>query len=61
MKHIGLKEKHRNLKENYVCKVHHLGLAKISHFLGVINVSNIFTKELKDSAHLDQCCDDMME
>jgi hypothetical protein len=52
--------KHINLKENYVREAHQLGIAKITHIPGVINASDLFTKELKDAAHFRRCRDSMM-
>eukprot|EP00804_Cyclotella_cryptica_P002399 CCRYP_004096-RA/>CCRYP_004096-RA protein AED:0.22 eAED:0.22 QI:0/0/0/1/0/0/3/0/917 len=52
--------KHMNLRENYIRKAHHLGLAEVRHIPGVINTSNIFTKELRDAAHFRRCRDTMM-
>ena len=52
--------KHLNLCENYVHKTQHLGITKITHIPGVINASDIFTKELKDTAHFHCCRDAMM-
>ena len=52
--------KHINLKENYVREAHQLGLAKVKHIPGVINASDLFTKELRDAAHFRRCRDSMM-
>jgi hypothetical protein len=52
--------KHLNLRENYVREAQHLGITKITHIPGVINASDIFTKELKDTAHFCRCCNTMM-
>jgi hypothetical protein len=52
--------KHINLKENYVREAHQLGIATITHIPGVINASDLFTKELKDAAHFRRCRDSMM-
>eukprot|EP00956_Cyclotella_meneghiniana_P012765 scaffold18160_cov36-Cyclotella_meneghiniana.AAC.4 len=52
--------KHMNLKENYVREAHQLGLAQVKHIPGVINASDLFTKELKDAAHFRRCRDSMM-
>ena len=49
-----------NLKENYVREAHQLGLAEVKHIPGVINASDLFTKELKDAAHFRRCRDSMM-
>ena len=43
--------KRLNLKENFVREAHHLGIASIRHIPGVINASDLFTKEIKDAAH----------
>ena len=52
--------KHMNLKENYVREAHQLGLATVKHIPGVINASDLFTKELRDAAHFRRCRDSMM-
>lgn len=52
--------KHMNLKENYVREAHQLGLADVRHIPGVINASDLFTKELRDAAHFRRCRDSMM-
>eukprot|EP00804_Cyclotella_cryptica_P008738 CCRYP_018465-RC/>CCRYP_018465-RC protein AED:0.27 eAED:0.26 QI:0/-1/0/1/-1/0/1/0/969 len=52
--------KHMNLRENYVREAHHLGLVDIRHIPGVINASDLFTKELRDAAHFRRCRDTMM-
>ena len=52
--------KHLNLRENYVRESQHMGITKITHIPGVINASDIFTKELKDTAHFRRCRDTMM-
>ena len=52
--------KHMNLKENYVREAHQLDLAQVKHIPGVINASDLFTKELKDAAHFRRCRDSMM-
>eukprot|EP00956_Cyclotella_meneghiniana_P016782 scaffold26800_cov39-Cyclotella_meneghiniana.AAC.1 len=52
--------KHMNLKENYVREAHQLGLAEVKHIPGVINTSDLFTKELRDGAHFRRCRDSMM-
>eukprot|EP00956_Cyclotella_meneghiniana_P030923 scaffold79637_cov24-Cyclotella_meneghiniana.AAC.1 len=52
--------KHMNLKENYVREAHQLGLAEVKHIPGVINASDLFTKELRDAAHFRRCRDSMM-
>jgi hypothetical protein len=43
--------KHINLCENYVRKRHQRGITKVTHIPGVINATDLFTKELKDAAH----------
>eukprot|EP00804_Cyclotella_cryptica_P021434 CCRYP_005776-RA/>CCRYP_005776-RA protein AED:0.13 eAED:0.00 QI:0/0/0/1/1/1/5/0/1584 len=52
--------KHMNLRENYVRGAHHLGLVEVRHIPGVINASDLFTKELRDAAHIRRCHDTMM-
>jgi hypothetical protein len=52
--------KHLNLRENYVRKLHQNGTTKVTHIPGVINASDLFTKELKDAAHFHRCRDSMM-
>jgi hypothetical protein len=52
--------KHINLCKNYVRELHQLGVAKITHIHGVINARDIFTKEIKDAAHVRRCHDSMM-
>ena len=52
--------KHINLRENYVRELHQNNTAKITHIAGVINASDLFTKELKDAAHYRRCRDTMM-
>eukprot|EP00804_Cyclotella_cryptica_P014486 CCRYP_004818-RA/>CCRYP_004818-RA protein AED:0.46 eAED:0.37 QI:0/0/0/1/1/1/2/0/357 len=52
--------KHLNLHENCVREAHHDKVVKITHIPGVINASDLFTKELKDSAHFRRCRDSMM-
>jgi hypothetical protein len=52
--------KHMNLKENYVREAHQLGLAEVRHIPGIINASDLFTKELRDAAHFRRCRDTMM-
>ena len=52
--------KHINLRE---CKVREAvidGDIRVLHIAGVINASDIFTKELKDAAHFRRCRDSMM-
>eukprot|EP00804_Cyclotella_cryptica_P016077 CCRYP_004202-RA/>CCRYP_004202-RA protein AED:0.18 eAED:-0.12 QI:0/0/0/1/0.5/0.33/3/0/1917 len=52
--------KHLNLHENCVREAHHNNVVKITHIPGVINSSDLFTKELKDAAHFRRCRDSMM-
>ena len=47
--------KHINLRENYVRELHQNKTVKITHIPGVINASELFTKELKDAAHYQRC------
>ena len=52
--------KHINLREDYVRELHQNHTAKVTHIPGVINASDLFTKELKDAAHFRRCRDTMM-
>jgi hypothetical protein len=52
--------KHINLRENYVRERHQSGVTKVTHIPGVINSSDLFTKELKDAAHFRRCRDSFM-
>eukprot|EP00804_Cyclotella_cryptica_P027547 CCRYP_007491-RF/>CCRYP_007491-RF protein AED:0.58 eAED:0.47 QI:0/-1/0/1/-1/0/1/0/173 len=52
--------KHLNLHENCVREAHHDKIVQITHIPGLINASDLFTKELKDSAHFRRCRDSMM-
>ncbi|KAL7530192.1 hypothetical protein ACHAWF_003279, partial [Thalassiosira exigua] len=52
--------KHYNLKENKVRKVHAAGDATITHIPSTINSSDIFTKEMKISAHFHRLRDSFM-
>jgi hypothetical protein len=52
--------KHLNLRENMVREHHQTGLTKVTHIPGVINASDLFTKELKDAAHFRRCRDTFM-
>eukprot|EP00804_Cyclotella_cryptica_P026709 CCRYP_007942-RA/>CCRYP_007942-RA protein AED:0.35 eAED:0.34 QI:0/0/0/0.66/0.5/0.33/3/0/1904 len=52
--------KHLNLHENCVREAHHNNVVQITHIPGVINSSDLFTKELKDAAHFRRCRDSMM-
>ncbi|KAL7485591.1 hypothetical protein ACHAW6_012973 [Cyclotella cf. meneghiniana] len=47
--------KYINLHENCVREAHYSKIVKITHIPGVINASDLFTKELKDAAHY-HCC-----
>jgi hypothetical protein len=52
--------KHLNLRENYVRELHQNGTTKVTHIPGIINASDLFTKELKDAAHFRRCRDSFM-
>jgi hypothetical protein len=52
--------KHLNLRENYVRERHQSGVTKVTHIPGVLNSSDLFTKELKDAAHFRRCRDSFM-
>jgi hypothetical protein len=52
--------KHLNLHENCVREAHHANIVRVTHIPGVINASDLFTKELKDAAHFRRCRDSMM-
>jgi len=52
--------KHLNLRENHVRERHQDGTATVLHIPGVINPSDIFTKEMKDGAHFRRLRDCMM-
>ena len=52
--------KHMNLRENYVRESHQDGTVNIRHIPGVINPSDIFTKEMRDSAHFRRLRDCLM-
>lgn len=52
--------KHINLRENKVREAVADGSARVRHIDGIINVSDIFTKELKDGAHFRRLRDAMM-
>jgi hypothetical protein len=52
--------KHINLRENLVREHHQRALTKVTHIPGVINASDLFTKELKDAAHFRRCRDSFM-
>ena len=46
--------KHLNLGENQVRECHQDQIVQVLHILGIINPSDIFTKEMRDGAHF--CC-----
>jgi len=49
------------LKENMVREAHHQAKrVNVAHIPGVINSSDIFTKEIKDAAHFRRLRDSMM-
>ena len=52
--------KHINLHETCVREAHQDGIVKITHIPGLINASDLFTKELKDDAHFRRCRDTFM-
>ena len=52
--------KHINLRENYIRELHQSGITKVTHIPGVVNASDLFTKELKDQAHFRRCRDSFM-
>jgi hypothetical protein len=52
--------KHLNLRENQVRECHHDRIARILHIPGIINPSDLFTKEIKDAAHFRRLRDCMM-
>ena len=52
--------KHLNLRENMVRERHHAGDVMVVHIPGIINPSDIFTKEMKDATHYRRLCDCMM-
>ena len=52
--------KHINLKENMVREAHQAKRVNVAHIPGVINSSDIFTKEIKDAAHFRRLRDSMM-
>eukprot|EP00957_Ditylum_brightwellii_P115070 8776412-Ditylum_brightwellii.AAC.1 len=43
--------RHIQMQENVICEVMQMGFASIEHVNGKINLSDIFTKEDKDTAH----------
>ena len=52
--------KHINLRDNKIHEITAAGDATIIHIPGVINPSNIFTKELKDGTHFRHLKDSFM-
>jgi hypothetical protein len=52
--------KHINLHENCVRENHQAGVVKITHIPGVINASDLLTKEIKDPIHFRRCRDSFM-
>ena len=52
--------KHLNLRENMIRETVHDKEATIFHIPGVINGSDLFTKEIRDQAHFCACRDSMM-
>lgn len=52
--------KHVNLRENRVREAQVAGHVHVKHIPGVINSADIFTKELKDSAHFRRLRDSFM-
>ena len=52
--------KHINLRENMVRECHQARSTKVVHIAGVINPSDIFTKEMRDGAHFRRLRDSMM-
>ena len=52
--------KHINLRENHVRESHQSQTVNITHIPGIINPSDIFTKEMKDGAHFRRLRDSMM-
>ena len=51
--------KHLNLCETCVRETQHAGRILVSHIPGIINPSNIFTKEMKDATHFRRLRDSM--
>ena len=49
-----------NLQENMVFECHHSKDVDVDHIPGIINPSNIFTKEMKDNTHLKNLIDSKM-
>ena len=52
--------KHVNLHENRVREAQVAGHIRVQHIPGLINSADIFTKELKDSAHFRRLRDSFM-
>jgi len=52
--------KHLNLRENSVREAHQAKRCNVSHIPGQINPSDIFTKEMRDTAHFRRLRDCMM-
>jgi hypothetical protein len=52
--------KHINLHECCVREQHQNKTVKVTHIPGVINSSDLFTKEIKDAAHFRRCRDSFM-
>lgn len=52
--------KHVNLRENYIREAHQDKEVVIKHIPGIINPSDIFTKEMKDAAHFRRLRDCIM-
>ena len=52
--------KHINLHENCVREEHQNKTVKITHIPGLVNASDLFTKEIKDDAHFRRCRDTFM-
>ena len=52
--------KHLNLRENMVRECHQSKDVDVEHFPGIINPSDIFTKEMKNNTHFRNLRDSMM-
>ena len=52
--------KHISLRENQIRERHQAGDVCVAHIPGIINPSDIFTKEIKDTAHFRRLRDSMM-
>ena len=52
--------KYLNLRENQVRECHQDKIVQVLHILGIINPSDIFTKEMRDGAHFCRLRDCMM-